>query len=76
MRVILLDETGIKIITSTKKQMYLTLNEVQMFIREEYTIDKDNVLHLNGHTLPLSEKDIEGFQNTYEYIRSHFEDTK
>ena len=25
MRVILLDETGIKIITSTKKQMYLTL---------------------------------------------------
>ena len=37
MKVINLDETGIKLITSTKRQMYLTLKEVKDFVNKKYS---------------------------------------
>jgi hypothetical protein len=72
MRVINLDETGIKIISSTKHQIYLTLNEVKSFIKKNYTIT-DNKLTFNTKTLQLSDKDVEEFPNILNYLISHFE---
>lgn len=72
MRIINLDETGIKLITSTKKQMYLSLDEIKEFIAKKYTLI-DNVLTLDQKKLTLSEKDILEFPNIVDYIKSNFE---
>lgn len=72
MRVINLDETGIKLITSTKKQMYLSLSEIKDFLSNKYTL-VDNVLTLNQKTLLLSESDVNEFPNIVDYIESKFE---
>ena len=50
MRVINLDETGIKIITSNKKYMYLSLKEVKEFLDRKYTLT-ENLLKLNNKQL-------------------------
>ena len=71
MKVINLDETGIKLITSTKKQMYLNLKEVKDFINKKYNL-KDNILTINKKELPLSEKDLEEFPDIIEYIHTNF----
>lgn len=72
MRVINLDETGVKIISATKRQMYLTPAEIKDFLAKKYEI-RDNVLFLNKKSLPLCEKDMQDFQNTIMYLESHFE---
>lgn len=72
MRIINLDETGIKLITSTKKQMYLSPDEIKEFIAKKYTLI-DNVLTLDQKKLTLSEKDILEFPNIVDYIKSNFE---
>ena len=71
MRIINLDETGIKIITSNKKQMYLSLDEIKEFIAKKYTII-DNVFTFNQKKLVLSEKDLQEFPNIEEYICNQF----
>ena len=71
MRVINLDETGIKLITSTKAQLYLSLAEIKDFINKKYSL-KDNILCINSKCLPLSEKDIKEFPNIEDYIKSNF----
>ena len=73
MRVINLDDTGIKLITSDKKQMYLSLPEVKDFINKRYIL-KDNILSLNNKKLTLSDKDVSEFSNIINYIETNFKD--
>lgn len=71
MRVINLDETGIKIITSNKKQMYLSMNEVKEFLEKKYTLS-ENILKLNDKKLLLTDGDVEEFPSIFDYIHSIF----
>lgn len=75
MRVINLDETGIKIITSNKKQMYLSLKEVKEFLDRKYTLS-ENLLKLNNKQLLLTESDMEEFDSMYNYIDGIFKKGK
>ena len=72
MRIINLDETGIKIITSTKKQMYLSLAEIKEFIAKKYIIT-DNILIFDKKKLILSDKDLLEFPNIVDYIKDNYE---
>lgn len=71
MRVINLDATGIKLITSDKKQMYLSLAEIRDFLDKKYNLT-ENVLSLNNKQLILSEKDIDEFPNIVTYIENNY----
>lgn len=71
MRVINLDATGIKLITSDKKQMYLSLAEIRDFLDKKYNLT-ENVLSLNNKQLVLSEKDIDEFPNIVTYIENNY----
>lgn len=71
MRIINLDATGIKIIASDKKQMYLTLAEVRDFLDKKYNLT-ENILSLNNKKLVLSEKDIDEFPSVVTYIENNF----
>lgn len=72
MRVINLDETGIKIITADKHQLYLSVNEVKNFIKNKYSL-VDNELNINNKTLKLSDEDVKQFPSIVEYLTNHFE---
>ena len=71
MRVINLDETRIKIITSNKKYMYLSLKEVKEFLDRKYTLT-ENLLKLNNKQLLLTDSDVEEFDSMYDYINGIF----
>ena len=71
MRIINLDATGIKIIASNKKQMYLTLAEVRDFLDKKYNLT-ENILSLNNKKLVLSEKDMDEFPSVVTYIENNF----
>lgn len=71
MRVINLDATGIKIITSDKKQMYLSLAEVRDFLDKKYKLT-ENILSVNNKKLILSDKDIDEFPSIVTYIENNF----
>lgn len=71
MRVINLDETGIKLIASNKKQMYLSLSEIKDFIDEKYKIE-ENLLVFYEKKLLLSESDIRELPNILNYMKATF----
>ena len=71
MRVINLDETGIKLIASNKKQMYLSLPEIKDFIDKKYKLEK-NLLTFCEKTLILSETDIKELPNIVNYMKATF----
>lgn len=71
MRVINLDATGIKLITSDKKQMYLSLEEIKDFLNKKYNLS-ENILSLNNKKLVLSAKDIDEFPSIVTYIENNF----
>lgn len=72
MRIINLDETGIKIITSDKKQMYLSLSEIKEFLNKKYTLI-NNQLIFDNKKLMLTEKDLLEFPTVLDYIKTNFE---
>lgn len=72
MRIINLDETGIKMISSTKHQLYLSVSEVKSLIKKNYKID-NNKLIFNTKSLQLSDEDVKEFPSTLKYLKSHFE---
>lgn len=72
MRIINLDETGIKIITSDKKQMYLSLSEIKEFLNQKYTLI-NNQLIFDNKKLMLTEKDLLEFPTVLDYIKTNFE---
>ena len=71
MRVINLDDIGIKLITDSKKQIYLSLDEVKDFVNKKYSIE-NNVFTLNNKKLTLSDKDLYEFPNIVMYIENNF----
>ena len=71
MRVINLDETGIKIITANKRQMYLSLKEVKDFLDRKYTLS-ENLLKVRDKQLELTDTDVEEFESIYDYVRGIF----
>lgn len=71
MRVINLDDTGIKLIASNKKQMYLSLAEIKEFVAKKYKIE-ENLLMFYEKKLMLSENDIKEFPNIVKYIKVNF----
>lgn len=71
MRVINLDETGIKLIGSNRRQLYLSLKDVKDFLDKKYTITA-NTFKLNNKELVLTDSDTEDFGSTYEYIHEMF----
>lgn len=75
MRVINLDETGIKIIAANRKQIYLSMDEIRAFIDKKYSL-VDNILTIAQKQLPLTEKDMHEFSNIEDYIKSNFSNLK
>lgn len=72
MRIINLDDTGIKMISSTKHQMYLSVDEVKKFIKKKYKLDGDKLI-VNEKSLQLSAEDVKEFPSVLNYLKSHFE---
>lgn len=68
MRVINLDETGIKLIAANKRQMYLSLEELKDFVAQKYTIDTKNILNYNNKKLQLTESDVTEMPGIIDYI--------
>ena len=71
MRIINLDDTGIKIIAANRKSMYLSLREVKEFLDRKYTLN-ENLLKLNNKQLLLTDSDVEEFDTIYDYIDTIF----
>ena len=71
MRVINLDETGIKLISSTRKPFYLSLGDVKALLEKKFTL-QENTLTIGNKTLDLSDYDVEKFDATYDYIEKLF----
>jgi len=71
MRIINLDETGIKLITSTKKQMYLSVPEIKEFIDGGYQL-LDHTLIFKDKKLVLPPNDFLEFPNILNYIKVNF----
>lgn len=71
MRIINLDEIGIKIIASNRKSIYLSMEEIKAFINKKYRIE-ENILKIAQKQLPLTEKDMHEFSNIEDYIKSTF----
>lgn len=72
MRIINLDDSGIKMISSTKHQMYLSISEVKSFIEKNYKIDGDKLI-FNTKSLQLSDDDVKEFPSILTYLKTHFE---
>lgn len=75
MRVINLDETGIKLITANRKQMYISLKQIKDFLDKKYTLS-NNRLAFNNDELVLTDSEVEEFDSTYDYIQGIFEKGK
>lgn len=69
MRIINLDETGIKLITNAKRQMYISRDSLQQFIKGQYRVE-NNTLQFEGKTLELSAEEIDNFSNIIKYIKT------
>lgn len=69
MRVINLDETGIKLINNKRNQLYLSKDDVKSLVNGQYFI-KDSILHLNNYTLALSQEEINDFNMIINYLKS------
>lgn len=69
MRIINLDESGIKLITNDKYQAYITKEELPDFVKGKYTIN-NNILIFNQIQLPLSNEEISNLPITLEYLKS------
>lgn len=69
MRVINLDETGIKLINSNKNQIYITKETLKDFVAGKYTLINQQ-LKFNNKTLSLSTEEIKAFPTIIKYIKT------
>lgn len=72
MRVLNLNDAGIKLMSSNKKQIYLSTEEIREFLDRKYSLI-DSVLTIRDKSLTLSPSDMNQFNDTYNYIKNHFE---
>lgn len=71
MRVINLNETGIKILNKKKQQMYITSDELPLFISGKYILDRvNNALSFNGKTLTLTVDEINYLPELLKYLKT------
>jgi predicted aspartyl protease len=71
MRVINLNETGIKILNKKKQQMYITSDELPLFISGKYILDRvNNALNFNGKTLTLTVDEINYLPELLKYLKT------
>ena len=71
MRVINLDETGIKLISNKRQQIYLSVQEIQSFLDGNYKIDNYTLI-VGNKRLALSDIDVHEFQSVLNYIAANF----
>ena len=71
MRIINLDEIGVKLITSCKDQVYIDLEDLPAFANGNYTL-KGNILTVNGEDLELSERDLKELPSIMHYVKQKF----
>lgn len=69
MRVINLDETGVKLINNKKQQIYLTLDEVRTFVKTKNLIQEDHIV-FNNMKLFVSKEEIRDFNTIISYLKS------
>ena len=70
MRVINLDETGIKLLNDKKNQIYLNKDEIIDFVKGKYQIN-ENVLKFNTKSLSLSDVEVKQFPNIITYLKNN-----
>lgn len=71
MRIINLDETGIKLISSCKDQTYISLDQLPAFAKGNYTLE-GNKMTVNGDVLELSERDLKELPSIMDYVKQRF----
>ena len=69
MRVINLDETGIKLLNNKKKQIYIAREDLKDFIAGKYQLSETG-LSFKDMTLPLSAEEIENFPVILKYLKT------
>ena len=69
MRVINLDETGIKLLNNKKNQIYLNRDELVEFVNGNYAI-VNNKLTFKNKILTLSESEIKEFPTVLSYLKT------
>lgn len=69
MRVINLDETGIKLLNNNKNQIYITKEKLKDFVEGKYILDKDGLL-FNNKRLSLSTEEINNFPTIIQYVKN------
>ena len=69
MRVINLDETGIKLLNNNKNQIYITKEHLKDFVEGKYTLNKDGLI-FNNKKLSLSQEEINNFPTIIQYVKN------
>lgn len=69
MRVINLDETGIKLLNNNKNQIYIIKEDLQDFVDGNYNLT-ENGLTFKNKTLSLSSQEIKDFPTILQYIKT------
>lgn len=69
MRVINLDETGIKLLNNNKNQIYIIKEDLQDFVDGNYNLT-ENGLTFKNKTLSLSSQEIKDFPIILQYIKT------
>lgn len=69
MRVINLDETGIKLLNNNKNQIYIIKEDLQDFVDGHYNLT-ENGLTFKNKTLTLSAQEIKDFPTILQYIKT------
>lgn len=69
MRVINLDETGIKLLNNKKNQIYITKEKLIDFVNGKYELSEDG-LKFNNKQLMLSQEEIKAFPTIIQYIKN------
>lgn len=70
MRVINLDETGIKLINNKKGQIYINKEDLHDFVDGKYIIDSNNILSFKNLKLSLSQEEVNDFSTILKYLKT------
>ena len=72
MKIIDLNENGVKLISSTRKQIYLTLNDIKEVLKSNYIL-QNNTFKINNKELYLQKQEFDDFSEVCHYLKTHFE---
>ena len=72
MKIIDLNENGVKLISSTRKQIYLTLNDIKEVLKSNYIL-QNNTFKINNKELDLQKQEFDDFSEVCHYLKTHYE---